>query len=86
LFVFFIYKTFFNKKFTSNFNYTNYLISKVEQIKKYYELMILIINKKNAKKLIIIIHIMFKNLELVKKYKKFIEIIIYIFWKEINMN
>jgi hypothetical protein len=75
-------------KFTSDLiNYANYLINKTEQTKKNHESMTPIVNEEDAGKLKIILPVMFRNPELVKKYKELIETVEGMtYWKEINVD
>jgi hypothetical protein len=75
-------------KFTSDLiNYANYLINKAEQTKKNHESMTPIVNEEDAGKLKIILPVMFRNPELVKKYKELIETVEgATYWKEINVD
>lgn len=75
-------------KFTSDLiNYANYLINQAEQTKKNHESMVPIVNEEDAGKLKIIIPVMFRNPELIKKYKELIDTVkAATYWEEINVD
>ncbi|GBB99349.1 hypothetical protein RclHR1_00350005 [Rhizophagus clarus] len=75
-------------KFTVDLiNYTTYLVNKVEQTKKNYESITLILNEEDAGKLKIIAPVILRNPVVIKKYKDLIDVIeVATYWEEINVD